>query len=77
MAIEQQQQQKLFSTLMTAREPGRLSFQEEEDFHALRYVSNHSLNPFHNQDERISFILCVALTIYCCAADRFSKVAGR
>ena len=49
-----------------AREVGRLSFQEE-DFHALWYVSNHSLHPFHNQDERISFypLRCIDHLLFC------------
>ena len=59
------------------REAGRLSFREEEDFHALWYVSNHSLHPFHSQDERNSFypLRCIDYLLFC--SGQVSKVAGR
>ena len=75
MAIEQQQQQKLFSTLMTVlreklgdfRSKKKKIFMHSGTYQIILYTH------FITRMRGFLFILCVVLTIYCSAADRFQK----
>ena len=75
MAMEQQQQQKLFSTLMTVsreklgdfRSKKKKIFMHSGTYQIILYTH------FIIMMRGFLFILCVVLTIYCAAADRFQK----
>ena len=75
MAIQQQQQQKLFSTLMTVlreklgdfRSKKKKIFMHSGTYQIILYTH------FITRMRGFLFIICVVLTIYCSAADRFQK----
>ena len=73
MAIEQQQQQKLFSTLMTVLRGKLGDFRSKKIFMHSGTYQIILYTHFITRMRGFLLILCVVLTIYCSAADRFQK----